>query len=144
VVKNNMATSSYGPTGQNGMQGSTGYTSSKSMPPQRFKKGDIVISRNIDTSHIQEYEVIAVPGDHEYDTKGFFEPDNGGMLVVAIGRSPISVDWVEQDDFIMTRSAPVQPVIDLSKVFDYKEPEEPEFDDNCTTECTTGDHRCGK
>lgn len=33
---------------------------------------------------------------------------------------------------------------DVSHVFNYQEPETPEFDENCTSECTPGDHKCGK
>lgn len=29
-------------------------------------------------------------------------------------------------------------------IFDYSEPETPEFDENCTPECSPGDHKCGK
>lgn len=30
------------------------------------------------------------------------------------------------------------------KIFDYQEPDTPEFDENCTPECRPGEHKCGK
>lgn len=37
-----------------------------------------------------------------------------------------------------------KPKVDTSKVFDYEEPEESEFDEECIPTCRIGDHKCGK
>lgn len=117
-----------------------------------FQKGDIVIDKReeYEQEH-QLYLVGAVFGDPEYDAYNFVNSENGFMIKKYNEGERIDYSNITQFYWSNMENYSLYQIkfkntdkSNQSDPYEYEEPDEPEFDENCLSACKPGEHICGK